>query len=439
MSSTSLAFASVAEHRAWLATQAPLPKGFRVGAARFQFVPAEVHKPSAMTLTLITLAQPTSSFAMMFTRNALPGAPIIIGRRRLAAESLGAVLINNKISNVCAPAGEAASEALCTGAAGILGLSPDQILPCSTGVIGWRLPVDAMLGALPQAAAALQDASILPAADGIITTDLYAKIRRRTVGAGSIVGIAKGAGMIEPNLATMLVYLLTDLDLPREALRAELAQAVSGSFNRMSIDSDTSTSDTVVALSSRAVPCSDRDAFSGALSGLCRDLAEDVVRNGEGVHHVMRVTVAGAPDPELAAAVGKAIVNSPLFQCAVCGNDANVGRLVMAIGKEVGARRAGHAHSPRPQTNGRKAIFGDGVFRLDPEVEARLVAHLREAELYASTPPADGLTFVPAARYPRHERAVEIGVDLGAGTHSCAILGADRSHEYISENADYRS
>jgi len=439
MPSTALTFASVAEHRAWLATQAPLPRGFRVGATRFPFVPAEVHKPSAMTLTLIALAQPTSSFAMMFTRNALPGAPIIIGRRRLAADSLGAVLINNKISNVCAPDGEAASEALCAGAASILGLAPAQILPCSTGVIGWRLPVEAMLGALPQASAALQDASILPAADGIVTTDLYAKIRRRTVGAGSIVGIAKGAGMIEPNLATMLVYLLTDLDLPREVLREELAHAVAGSFNRMSIDSDTSTSDTVVALSSRAVPGADRAAVRAALTGVCMDLAEDVVRNGEGVHHVMRVTVAGAPDPELAATVGKAIVNSPLFQCAVCGNDANVGRLVMAIGKEVGARRAGTDLSRLRLTMGGLAIFGDGVFRLDPEVEAQLVAHLHAAELYASTPPADGLTFVPSARYPRHERVVEIGVDLGLGPHSCAILGADRSHEYISENADYRS
>ncbi len=439
MPSTSLSFASAAEHRAWLATQAPLPKGFRTGTTRFQFIPAEVHKPSAMTLTLISLARPTSSFAMMFTRNALPGAPIIIGRRRLAAESLGAVLINNKISNVCAPAGEAASEALCAGAASILGLSPTQVLPCSTGVIGWRLPVEAMLGALPQACASLQDGSILPAADGIVTTDLYAKIRRRTVGAGSIVGIAKGAGMIEPNLATMLVYLLTDLDVPRDALRAALAQAVAGSFNCMSIDSDTSTSDTVVALSSRAVPCPAPDDFSAALAGVCRDLAEDVVRNGEGVHHVMRIAVAGAPDPALAAAVGKAIVNSPLFQCAVCGNDANVGRLVMAIGKEIGARRPGLDLSRLRLTMGGLTIFGDGVFRLDPEIEAQLVAHLRGAELYASTPPADGLTFVPAARYPRHERAVEIGVDLGLGQHSCTVVGADRSHEYISENADYRS
>jgi glutamate N-acetyltransferase/amino-acid N-acetyltransferase len=207
----------------------------------------------------------------------------------------------------------------------------------------------------------------------------------------------------------------------------------------MSIDSDTSTSDTVAALSSCAVPCTDLEAFSVALAGVCSDLAEDVVRNGEGVHHVMRVTVAGAPDRELAAAVGKAIVNSPLFQCAVCGNDANVGRLVMAIGKEVGARRAGPDLSRLRLTMGGIAIFGDRVFRLDQAVEARLVAHLREAELYASTPPADGLTFVPAARYPRHERAVEIGVDLGAGAHSATILGGDRSHEYISENADYRS
>ncbi len=439
MPSTALTFATGAEHRAWLATQAPLPRGFSVGSTRFQFTPVEVHKPSAMTLTVIALDRPTASFALMFTRNALPGAPIIIGRRRLAGDTLGAVVINNKISNVCAPAGEAASEAVCTGAAGILGLAPTQILPCSTGVIGWRLPVEAIITALPQATASLQRDSILPAADGIVTTDLYAKIRRRTVGAGSIVGIAKGAGMIEPNLATMLVYLLTDLAVPRDVLRRELASAVSLSFNRMSIDSDTSTSDTVVALSSGEIPCPNLNELRGALAGVCSDLAEDVVRNGEGVHHVMRVAVTGAPDPELAAAVGKAIVNSPLFQCAVCGNDPNVGRLVMAIGKEVGARRAGLDLTRLRLTMGGLTLFADGVFRLDPAVEAGLVAHLRAAELYTSTPPADGLTFVPAVRFPRHEHAVEIGVDFGPGGHACTTIGGDRSHEYISENADYRS
>lgn len=439
MSSTALTFASHADYRSWLTAQATLPRGFRVGTARFEFMPVEVHKPAKMTVTLITLDKPTASFAGMFTRNACPGAPVIIGRKRLQEATLGAVLINNKISNVCAPEGVAASESLCVGAGRILGLSPTQILPCSTGVIGWRLPVDAMLKALPEVAGTLQAQSILPAADGIVTTDLYAKIRRAEVAGGSIVAIAKGAGMIEPNLATMLVYVLTDLDVPRDALRSALARAVAISFNRMSIDSDTSTSDTVCALSSRMVPCPDLSAFQSALERVCSDICEDIVRNGEGVHHVIKVVVAGANDVELAVGVGKAIVNSPLFQCAVCGNDANVGRLVMAIGKEVGAKRPGLDLARLKLTMGGHLLFSDGVFRLDPTIEGLLVAHLKAAEMYASTPPPDGLTFVPPHRFPPHERTVEIGVDLGLGSLSCTVIGGDRSHEYISENADYRS
>jgi glutamate N-acetyltransferase / amino-acid N-acetyltransferase len=306
-------------------------------------------------------------------------------------------------------------------------------------VIGWKLPVDQMLPAIPLAKQALQAQSILPGAEGIVTTDLYPKIRRASVGAGSIVGIAKGAGMIEPNLATMLVYLLTDLDVPRDALRAALAAAIPGSFNSMSIDSDTSTSDTVALLSSQRVPCPDLQAFQRALDQVCRDLAEDIARNGEGVHHVMRVQVEGAPSAEFARSVGKSVVNSPLFQCAVCGNDPNVGRLVCAIGKHVGAVAPGTDLARAKLTLGGQVIYQDGAFRLSPAVEEKLIAHLKGAELYASTPPADGLTFAPPVTYPPHERCVEIGVDLGLGTASATVIGTDRSHEYISENADYRS
>jgi glutamate N-acetyltransferase/amino-acid N-acetyltransferase len=439
MPSTSLAFADHSAHRAWLASQARLPRGFRVGTTRFEFVPAEVHKPAKMTITLIALDRPTASFAALFTRNAFPGAPIRVGRQRLGEATLGAIVVNNKISNVCAPGGIEAAERVCAATARALGLRPAQVLPSSTGVIGWTLPVEAMLAQVPAAAAALQGDSILPGAEGIVTTDLYPKIRRADLAGGSIVGIAKGAGMIEPNLATMLVYVLTDLDVPRDELRAALAEAVAASFNRMSIDSDTSTSDTVVALSSGAVPCPDRTAFRAALARVCANLAEDVVRNGEGVHHVLRVRVRGAPDAALATAVGKSVVNSPLFQCAVCGNDPNVGRLVAAIGKLVGATRPDLDLSRARLAMGGETLYEDGAFRLDPAKERALVAHLRAAELYASVAPADGLTFAPPIDYPPHERAVEIDVDLGCGSAEATVLGADRSHEYISENADYRS
>lgn len=443
MSTTDLRFPDLAAHRAWLATQQRLPAGFRVGAHRFEFVPVEVHKPAKMTVNLIALDEPTPSFAAMFTRNAFPGAPIIVGRQRLGEPVLGALVINNKISNVCAPGGVQTAERVCVEAARLLGLPATAVLPSSTGVIGWQLPADAIIGALPQAKAALQSASILPAAEGICTTDLYPKIRRvdglGAGGKGCVVGIAKGAGMIEPNLATMLVYILTDLDIPRDELRAALHEAVDPTFNCMSIDSDTSTSDTIVALSSRKVACPDLAAFRAALRQVCADLTEDVVRNGEGVHHVIRVQVTGAPDVALARSIGKSIVNSPLFQCAVSGNDPNVGRLVCAIGKHVGSVQPGLDLSRTRLTLGGVEIFRDGAFRLDPVKERQLVDHFKAAELYASVPPADGLTFRPPVSWPPHERSVEIGVELNAGPASATVLGADRTHEYISENADYRS
>ncbi len=438
MPSTSLTFADRNAHRAWLAAQAALPAGFRVGTTRFEFMPIEAPKPAKMTLTLLALDQPTTAFAAMFTRNAFPGAPVIVGRKRLGEPSLGAVIINNKISNVCAPGGVATSERICAATAAALGFSPGQVLPSSTGVIGWSLPADAMIAALPQAVAALAGGSVLPAAEGIVTTDLYPKIRRAEVGGGSIVGIAKGAGMIEPNMATMLVYLLTDIAVPRAELRQMLSRAVDSSFNAISVDSDTSTSDTVVALSSGKVPFNDWGTFERGLHQVCRDLAEDVVRNGEGVRHVIRVTVRNAASLGLARALGKAVVNGPLFKCAVAGNDPNVGRLIQAIGKHVGAHAAGTDLSKLSARMGGIEIFANGVFQLDPAKEAGLVAHLKGAELYTSQPTADGIFSAPVD-FPPHERAVELEIDIGNGAASASVIGGDLTHEYVSENADYRS
>jgi glutamate N-acetyltransferase/amino-acid N-acetyltransferase len=439
MPSTSLTFASRAEHRAWLERQSALPAGFRAGTAALEFTPVEVPKPARMNLTLVALDRPTDSFAAMFTRNAFPGAPVLVGRRRLAGPRIGALLVNNKVSNVCAPEGVESSERLCAEAARLLGIAAGEVLPSSTGVIGWRLPVEAMVAALPRAAAALQARSVLPAAEAIRTTDLYPKVRRAEVGDGSIVGFAKGAGMIEPNLATMLVFLLTDLDVPRDALRAALAQAVEASFQNVTVDSDTSTSDTVALLSSRARPAPPGAAFAEALTRVCRDLAEDVVRNGEGVHHVVRVEVRGAPDRALARDAGKAIANSPLVQCAVNGNDPNVGRLLAALGKELGRRGVAVETARVGLAVGGEPLLDRGAMALDPAKEERLVAHLRAAELYASAPAPDGITFRAPVDFPPHERSVRIEVDLGLGTASCEVIGADRSHEYITENADYRS
>ncbi|UIZ27075.1 hypothetical protein KXD40_001555 [Peronospora effusa] len=192
--------------------QSRLPWGFSVATTKFDFVPQEApHLPSQMTLTLIKPVKPTSLFAAVFTQNAFPGAPVLVGRKRLQEPKLGAILINNKISNVCASGGGVAdAEEVCDNLSKHLRLDGGtQVLPCSTGVIGWRIPVDEMVENLPKLIKNLQSDSVLPAAEGIMTTDLYPKIRSIDVCGGRIVGIAKGAGMIEPNMATMLSYILT--------------------------------------------------------------------------------------------------------------------------------------------------------------------------------------------------------------------------------------
>jgi glutamate N-acetyltransferase/amino-acid N-acetyltransferase len=237
----------------------------------------------------------------------------------------------------------------------------------------------------------------------------------------------------------MLVFLLTDLDVPRATLRAALAAAVDATFNCISVDSDTSTSDTVALVSSRRRPAPSEVDFAAALVRVCGDLAEDVVRNGEGVHHVMRVVVAGAPTLEGARTIGKAVVNSPLLKAAVNGNDPNVGRLLCAVGKVAGAAGIPVDPARAVMKVGGEVVLEGGAMRLDPEKERRLVAHLRAAELYQSAVPADGISFKPPLDFPPHERRVEIEIDLGLGSGACGVLGADLSHEYVTENADYRS
>jgi len=376
-----------------------------------------------MTLTMLSLDNPegTASWAGMFTKNAFPGSPVVVGRSLLAQSDsrLRGVIINNKISNVF-PGGDSSgvdnarqvAEAAQTALEAVKDTTTTttastttttttgraSFLPSSTGVIGWRIPVDEMVAEMPTLVHQLQSDSALPAAQGIMTTDLYPKVRGvdlpcQNGDTGRLVGIAKGAGMIEPNMATMLVFFVTDIDLSsgdassRQVLQNALDTAVGKSFNRISVDTDTSTSDTIIILSSNEKKLLEEDGgggggglglFQEALSGMCLDLSDDVVRNGEGVSHVMQCTVTNARyhhhcwfvcfirccvlgalltykdcvfldvwtcylhvprrlfffrDVAMAVGVGKSVVNSPLLKCAVNGNDPNVGRLISSIGK----------------------------------------------------------------------------------------------------------
>jgi len=221
---------------------------------------------------------------------------------------------------------------------------------------------------------------------------------------------------------------------------------------------------TVVALSSNAVPLAagtGLEAFREALSTVCLELANDVVRNGEGVAHVIRVRVRNAPSSNTARAVGKSIVNSPLFKCAVYGNDPNVGRLVAAIGKCLGAMPGGGAvDTSRVQlTMGGRVIFKNGSFALDGDAENALIAHLKAAQLWESSPRvragakaintnssgsyalrSEDVSFETPLAFPPHERCVEIDVDLGQrGGAEATVLGADLTYEYVAENGAYRS
>ena len=261
-----------------------------------------------------------------------------------------------------------------------------------------------------------------------MTTDRYAKVRSVSVGGSRIVGIAKGAGMIEPNMATMLAFILTDADLPREVLASALKIAVKDTFNCISVDSDQSTSDMALLLSSRKAPQPDTDDFTKALTGLCGDLAGDIVRNGEGTSHVIELTVKGARSDEEARGIAKAVINSPLVKTAVYGNDPNLGRLVAALGDFSGNNGIPLDPQKLRISLGGYDVFTRGEFAMTPEKETALSDLLM----------ARG--FSPELKgYPEHDLTVPVEIDLQYGSGYSRVLGSDLSYEYVRENAEYRS
>lgn len=431
----------------YLELQSDLPQGFSVGATRFYFQPQEVDKQLPMNLTLIIADEPTDSFAAMFTQNAFPGGPIYVGKDRLQnSKYLQAIIVNNKISNVCPGGsldfGAGDSELVCQAVSNYFKLdSKAVVFPSSTGIIGWKLPVNAIKEALPTLSGNLQTESILPAAKGITTTDRYPKLRsyKSKNGKWSISGIAKGAGMIEPNMATMLSYILTDLDVPRNYLQEYLNDIVSTSFNAITIDGDQSTSDTVLILSSKKVPPvdSDYEEFKYALTSICNNLSEDLVRNGEGTNHVIKLTIFGC-DKDLARDLGRFLLNSSLFKCAIAGCDPNVGRIIASIGSFLGKHGLQNIVSSGVLIKvGGVEIFKNGQFLLDPQKEKLLSDYLLDMQLYDKEIPEESRTFPP------HFKSVEIEVFFGNNAleqeKKFTFFGSDLTTEYVLINADYRS
>ena len=332
--------------------------------------------------------------------------------------------------------GEADAELVCESVAKALNLkSADLVLPSSTGVIGWRLPAEELAeDVVPQAVKNMQTDSVLNAAEAIMTTDRFPKVRSITLSNGArVVGIAKGAGMIEPNMATMLSYILTDATVPKEKLQSMLGSVVDDTFNCLSVDGDESTSDTVVCLASNQISEDvDLAEFESAMKHVSKGLAADIVRNGEGTSHVMRVVISNFPGSKKDARfLGRHIVNSPLFKCAVSGNDPNTGRLAGAIGSYMGKYMPDSDTSKMSLTLGGRCIFSEGKFVLEGDkVEKELSKHIQSAEYGDSTD------------FPPHQRFVEIGVDFGiddTGFEEISVLGSDLTKEYVVINADYRS
>jgi glutamate N-acetyltransferase / amino-acid N-acetyltransferase len=346
--------------------------------------------------------------AAMFTRNRFPGAPVIVGKKHIAKGHAQALVINSKNANVAmGKQGIANAVETCRIVGAELGIDPYDVLPFSTGVIGRPLPMDKIRTGLRGIRAELKPDNLKLAAEAIMTTDMYPKYISCKVGCATIAGIAKGAGMIEPNMATMLVYLMTDAELPKAAMRPMLRRVVDRTFNSMSIDTDTSTSDTVVLMANGLAGKVQLRRFEKGLFEVCEYLTKEIARNGEGATKLIAVDVKGAKNAAQAKHAAKCVVNSPLVKTAVYGCDPNWGRVIMAVGKT-----------------------------FDPSIDpAKVTIRFGATNVFNKGSPVD--CDLTALRQYLAQPEVSIGVDLGIGKASARVWGCDLTEGYIKENAYY--
>ena len=307
---------------------AVFPRGFRCASRNVGL------KPSAKDLTLFA-SDVDATAAAVFTRNHFPGAPIVLGRETLRDGLLRAVIANSKVSNVAT--GERGLEnarRMANAAAKELGTTANRVLVSSTGVIGVPLPIEKIEAGVVGMSRDLQDNPMV-GAEGIMTTDTFPKALSASVGTSgaTITWVAKGSGMIEPNMATMLAYIFTDARFDAVTLDRLLRAAVRNSFNMLSVDTDTSTSDTCAIMANGLAGSVNESEFLDVLTAGCIRMTETLARDGEGATRLIRVTVTNALNEDEARLVAKTIVNSPLIKTMVHGADPNVGRLLMAVGK----------------------------------------------------------------------------------------------------------
>jgi glutamate N-acetyltransferase/amino-acid N-acetyltransferase len=361
----------------------------------------------------IVRSVPLATGAAMWTQNRVLAAPVVVSQRHLETAEPQAIVINSGIANAATGAqGEADAIATAEHAAGLLGLAPEQVLLLSTGVIGAPMPMDRVLAGVDGAAAALSPHGGDEAAEAILTTDTHAKTAVAHGGGFTVGGMAKGSGMIHPNLATMLAVVTTDYPLePGEAIEL-LRPAVDVSFNSITVDGECSTNDAVILLSSGAAaiertPATD-EAFVLALRTVCSELSHQIVVDGEGATLVAEINVSGALNAAEARAIAQRIATSPLVKTALFGHDANWGRVLMAAGS---------------------APFNGGYAHVDPALVS--LSYNGTAVLVGGA---------PQDAEPNVDGAVcTIDLDLGLGTGSAGYLTSDLSYDYVRINAEYRS
>ena len=365
-------------------------------------------KPVDKDLALF-VSEREASAAAIFTRNQFPGAPVILGRDTIKGGRLVAIAVNSKVSNVATGAvGVDNARRMAEATAAECGTTPDRVLVSSTGVIGVQLPIEKIEAGLRGMTSDLTDDPLV-GARGIMTTDSHPKALSVSVGPATITWIAKGSGMIEPNMATMLAYIFTDAEFDRGTLDRMLRSVAHVSFNMLSVDTDTSTSDTCALLANGMAGRVPDAEFEAALMAGCIRMTEILARDGEGAEHLLRCTVRNALNETEARQVAKSLVNSPLIKTMVHGADPNVGRILMAVGKCFDATiRTAETDA---WVNGFQVVqSGARVDFDDARVRAALATEI-----------------------------VDLEVSLGAGDASATAYGCDLTKGYVEENAAYYS
>ncbi len=347
--------------------------------------------------------------AGMFTTNRVQAAPVVVSKEHLGRAEPQAVVMNSGNANAATGAqGVADARATAAEAARLLELEPEQVIVLSTGVIGQPLPIERLLAGLPAAVAALAPGGGASAAKAILTTDTCTKEAVARGDGFTVGGMAKGSGMIHPDLATMLAVVTTDYPLESGEPIGFLQAAVEESFNSISVDGECSTNDAVVFLSSGLGERSDDAAFAEAVRGVCADLAAQIVADGEGATVLAEISVTGAASAREAKAVARRIATSPLVKTALFGKDANWGRVLAAAGS---------------------APYNGGYAQLDP---GQVTLCYNGSKVLAAGVPTG---VEPDVSGP----SCTIELDLGCGAGAARYLTSDLSYEYVRINADYRS